>query len=441
MNLTVIGTGYVGLVTGACFAERGNKVICVDNNLEKLDSLKQGIIPIFEPGLQDIVVKNSSNGNLSFTDDLQGSVEKSDIIFFCLPTPTLEDGTSDTKYIVDVASKIGHFIKNYKIIVNKSTVPIGTTEKIFDIVSKDTEVEFDVASNPEFLREGFAVKDFMNPDRVVIGSMSDRSKQVLSDLYANFVYSKEQILLMDPSSSEMSKYAANAFLATKITFINEIANICYRFGANVDYVKKCLGMDDRIGNKFLNPGIGFGGSCFPKDIYALKTSSQEYNYDFKLLNATIQANNYQITDFINRIITYFNANNLPKKVTLWGLTFKPDTDDLRESPALKIIERLNTEGFTIKVYDPQGMDNLKIFYPDLKVEFTEDIYSSLLGSYSLVVATEWKEFVNADLNKIKTNLELATIFDGRNIFDLENPNLSNFNYFSIGRNDINNSIA
>lgn len=435
MKLAIIGTGYVGLVTGTCFAEKGNKVICVDNDKAKLARLQKGEIPIFEPGLADLVKKNFESENLTFTDDLKFATQNSDIIFFCLPTPTLEDGTSDTRYVFGVAKEIGKFFNQSKIIVNKSTVPIGTTEKIVDIISQDTTQNFAVVSNPEFLREGFAVADFMQPDRVVIGSENFEAADILKKLYLDFVEDESQVLIMDSRSSEMSKYAANSFLATKVTFINEIANLCYKLGANVDFVKDVMGMDPRIGKRFLNPGLGLGGSCFPKDIKALKTTSQENDYHFRLLSSTIQANEAQISSFTNRIINYFKQENLPKKVAVWGLTFKPNTDDLRESPALKVIQKLQEKDFQINAYDPEGMENLKNFYPDLKVKLGLDKYSILQDTSCLIIATEWEEFLQADLTKVKEILASPIIFDGRNIFKIDNPNLKGLNYFSVGRVD------
>jgi UDPglucose 6-dehydrogenase len=435
MNISIIGTGYVGLVTGTCFAEKGNKVICVDNDKSKLEKLNKGEIPIFEPGLSELVLKNFESKNLSFTNDLKFAVENSEIIFFCLPTPTLEDGTSDTKYIFDVSAEIGKHFNNPKIIVNKSTVLIGTSEQITEIINKTTNEKFTVASNPEFLKEGFAITDFMNPDRVVIGSDDLDTIQKLKNLYLDFVNDENKILLMDSRSSEMSKYAANSFLAMKISFINEIANLCEKLGANIDNVKNSIGMDARIGNKFLNPGIGFGGSCFPKDVTALKTTSENNGYNFEILDSILKVNDKQIDLFFQKINNLVNNQNLAKKVALWGLTFKPNTDDLRKSPTLQLIKKLLENNYIISAYDPQGNKPFKVFYPDFNIDLQDNMYDILEDKSLLIIANDWEEFKNCDLKIVEKKLANPIIIDGRNIFSLDNPDLQNFQYLSIGRGD------
>ena len=436
MNIAVVGTGYVGLVTGACFSDKGNHVICVDNDPVKLAKLQNGEIPIFEPGLEEVVSRNFQNKNLEFTDDLGYAVKSADIIFFCLPTPTLEDGTSDTKYIFGVAKEIGQYFNEFKIIVNKSTVPVGTCEETYNIIKQSNpEYDFTVVSNPEFLREGFAVSDFMEPDRVVVGVDNDLAQEKLKQLYSDFL-STERILFMDVISSEMSKYAANSFLAVKISFMNEVANLCHRIGADVELVKKSIGLDPRIGSRFLNPGIGYGGSCFPKDVKALQTTSKENNYEFRLLNSIIESNKDQTVLFTDRINSYFEQSLLPKKVALWGITFKPNTDDIRESPAIKVLINLINLGFEVTVYDPEGLENLKKYYASLDCIISDDKYSALEGNSALIVATEWSEFVESDLNMVGEKLDSPVIFDGRNIFDNKNSILDGFDYFSVGRQDL-----
>jgi UDPglucose 6-dehydrogenase len=437
MNLAIIGTGYVGLVTGTCFAEKGNNVICVDNDSKKLEILNKGKVPIYEPGLEDLVIKNLKSKNLSFTSDLEFAIKNSDIIFFCLPTPTLEDGTSDTKYVFEVAEQIGQYFNAPKIIINKSTVPIGTTQKIVEILSQNTSLDFTVVSNPEFLREGYAVEDFMKPDRIVIGLENNTFEKVLRDLYNDFITDPSQIKIMDSRSSEMAKYAANSFLAMKITFINEIANLCEKLGANIDFVKDSIGSDPRIGNRFLNPGIGFGGSCFPKDVKALLTTSQTEGYDFKLLNSTVEANQHQIERFIKKITTIIKQKNLPKSIALWGLSFKANTDDIRKSQAIEIVTSLLKQGYQISAYDPKASDNFKKFYPEIKIDIRDNLYDTLDSKSLLVIATEWEEFVKADLKIVKSRLKNPIIVDGRNLFDLKNSNLQDFEYFSIGRGEQN----
>ncbi|MEO8665253.1 MAG: UDP-glucose/GDP-mannose dehydrogenase family protein [Ignavibacteria bacterium] len=436
MKLAIVGTGYVGLVTGTCLADTGNSVICVDIDKEKVKKLQNNIMPIYEPDLDAIFERNVQEGRLKFTTDLTEAAGKSDIMFLALPTPPGEDGSADLSYILGVANELGSIIKEYKVIVNKSTVPVGTAEKVRQAISKNTKIEFDVVSNPEFLREGLAVDDFMKPDRIVIGTKSEKARKIMEELFAPFVRQGNPIVFMDERSSELTKYASNSYLATRITFMNEIANICEKLGANVDLVRMGMGSDTRIGKRFLFPGIGYGGSCFPKDVSALHRSSKEYGYDFELLESVMKVNETQKTIIIPKIKKFFNNNLKGKKIALWGLAFKPDTDDVREAPSLYIIEKLLAEGASISAYDPEAMENVKKILGD-KIEYVSDHYEALKDADALVIATEWSVFRTPDFEKVADNLKAKVIFDGRNLYDLKQMEELGFYYSSIGRKLIN----
>jgi UDPglucose 6-dehydrogenase len=432
MNIAVVGTGYVGLVTGTCFAENGNHVTCVDIDANKVEKMKNGIIPIYEPHLDVLFERNIKQNRLIFTTNLEEAIKDATIIFLALPTPPGEDGSADLSYVLGVAKQLGKIITDYKIIINKSTVPVGTAEKVRAAVAENATCEFDVISNPEFLREGFAVDDFMKPDRVVIGTNSEKAKKIMSDLYAPFVRQGNPIYFMDERSSELTKYAANAFLATKITFMNEIANLCERVGANVDSVRIGIGSDDRIGKRFLFAGIGYGGSCFPKDVQALAKTSNEYNYDFQILNSVMTVNEKQKTTIVEKIKSFYNNQIEGKKFALWGLAFKPDTDDIREAPALYIIRELLAAGATISTFDPEAMPNVKKLLGD-KIEFTNDQYDALNGADALIIATEWSVFRTPDFEKMNGLMKSKVIFDGRNLYDLQRMNDLGYYYNSVGR--------
>ncbi|GIV42160.1 MAG: UDP-glucose 6-dehydrogenase [Vicingaceae bacterium] len=432
MKITVIGTGYVGLVTGTCLAETGNQVLCVDIDEEKIKKLKSGIIPIYEPHLDVIFERNQKQGRLKFTTSLQEGVDHGEVIFLALPTPPKEDGSADLKYVLEVSEQIAHLMKSYKIIVSKSTVPVGTVEKITNLIKEITQVPFDVVSNPEFLREGFAVDDFMKPDRVVIGTSSEKAAQIMKDLYKPFVRQGNPILIMDEKSAELTKYAANAFLATKITFMNEIANYCEKVGANVDNVRIGIGLDERIGKRFLFPGVGYGGSCFPKDVKALIQSGQEQNIRFKILEAVDEVNNRQKQVLLDKIEAFFQGNIEGRKFAVWGLSFKPDTDDIREAPSLVIIKSLIERGANVSAYDPEAMNNVRKELGDI-IHYAQDMYEALEGSDALIIVTEWNVFRTPDLDKVKSLLKQPVIFDGRNVFDWNDMQGKGFYYFSIGR--------
>ena len=436
MKIAVIGTGYVGLVTGTCFAETGNIVICVDIDKKKVDKLAAGQITIYEPGLEKIFLRNQKENRLHFTTSLADGIKDAKIIFLALPTPPGEDGSADLKYILGVAKDLGALIEegDYKIIIDKSTVPVGTAEKVRQALLGNGGIEgtFDIVSNPEFLREGVAVEDFMKPDRVVIGTSSEKAKKVLSDLYAPFVRQGNPVIFMDEKSAELTKYAANSFLATKITFMNEIAQLCELLGADVDMVRKGIGSDERIGRRFLFPGIGYGGSCFPKDVQALARSSTEVNYNFKILDAVMEVNEKQKLHLVPKINAWFNNNLAGKKIALWGLAFKPNTDDIREAPALYIIDALVNAGATVTAFDPEAMKNVKEVIGD-KITYAKDQYEALNGADALVIATEWSEFRTPDFERIASSLSNKVIFDGRNLFDLQQMHDLGFYYVSIGR--------
>ncbi len=433
MNIAVVGTGYVGLVTGTCFAETGNQVICVDNNLNKLESLKEGNIPIFEPGLDVLFNRNVEEGRLKFTSDLKSAVEQSSVIFLALPTPPGEDGSADLSYILGVANDLSTMIDTYKIIVDKSTVPVGTAELVHGAIAKNTSPDlFDVVSNPEFLREGLAVEDFMKPDRVVIGTSSDKARKYMDQLYRPFVRQGNPIFYMDERSAEITKYAANAYLATRISFMNEIANLCERVGANVDMVRMGIGSDSRIGKRFLFPGVGYGGSCFPKDVLALYHTAEQYKYDFRILKSVMAVNEKQKFVLFEKISTYFNYNLKGLKIAVWGLAFKPNTDDIREAPALYVIDSLLNAGAHISVFDPEAMDNVKKIYGD-KLSYTDNAYAAAKDANALAIITEWSEFRNPDFERLASLMADKIIFDGRNVYELEQMAETGFHYESIGR--------
>jgi UDPglucose 6-dehydrogenase len=432
MKIAVIGTGYVGLVTGTCFAETGNDVCCVDIDTKKVEKLSNGQITIYEPGLEKLFLRNLKEERLKFTTSLEEGIREAQIIFLALPTPPGEDGSADLKYILGVADHLGRILKDYKVIVDKSTVPVGTAEKVHAAIKKNYSGEFDVVSNPEFLREGVAVDDFMKPDRVVIGTSSERARKIMNDLYLPFVRQGNPIIFMDERSAELTKYAANSFLATKITFMNEVAQLCERLGADVDMVRRGIGSDERIGKRFLFPGIGYGGSCFPKDVQALVKSSQEVSYDFRILDAVMDVNEKQKLHLIPKIKRYFKDNLKGKHFALWGLAFKPNTDDIREAPALYMIDALVKEGATVAVFDPEAMNNVKQVVGD-KVTYAENQYDALEKADALIIATEWNEFRTPNFLKIVTTLKNKVIFDGRNLFDIAAIRELGFYYESIGR--------
>jgi len=434
MKIAVIGTGYVGLVSGTCFAETGNEVVCVDIDQNKVDKLSAGQITIYEPGLEVLFKRNLKEGRLSFTTEIEEAIKDSLVIFLALPTPPGEDGSADLRYVLGVASNLGRIMTDYKIIVDKSTVPVGTADKVKAAVKENFNGEFDVVSNPEFLREGVAVDDFMKPDRVVIGAESEKAFEIMDELYAPYVRQGNPVMHMDTRSAELTKYAANSFLATKISFMNEISRLCELLGADVDMVRKGIGSDDRIGRRFLFPGIGYGGSCFPKDVKALIHSASQVSYDFKILKAVEDVNTDQKKALLPKIDAHFGSI-AGKTIAMWGLAFKPNTDDIREAPALEMIDELKNRGANIKVYDPEAMLNVKELIKD-KVEYCNSSYDTIDGADFLVIATEWPEFRTPDFQKIKNSLRESVIFDGRNLFDLEMMKKHGFTYYSIGRTSI-----
>jgi UDPglucose 6-dehydrogenase len=436
MKITVVGTGYVGLVTGTCFAETGNDVTCVDIDAGKVNKLSNGEITIYEPGLEKLFLRNLKESRLHFTTNLAEGVKDASFIFLALPTPPGEDGSADLKYILGVAVELGKLLTDYKVIIDKSTVPVGTAEKVRNTIAKNYKGEVDVVSNPEFLREGVAVEDFMKPDRVVIGTTSERAKKMMNDLYAPFVRQGNPVIFMDERSAELTKYAANSFLAVKISFMNEIARLCEKLGADVDMVRRGIGSDDRIGKRFLFPGIGYGGSCFPKDVQALVRSAKEANYDFEILNAVMKVNEEQKTHLIPGIKKYFSNNLKGKHFALWGLAFKPNTDDIREAPALYMIDALVAEGATVCAFDPEGIQNVKHLIGD-KISYAANQYDALVDADALIIATEWNEFRTPDFLKIVTRLKNKVIFDGRNLFELVAIRELGFHYESVGRAIVN----
>ena len=434
-KIAVVGTGYVGLVTGTCFAETGNQVICIDIDADKVEKMKNGIIPIYEPNLDTIFDRNISAKRLSFTTSLEDGIKDAEIIFLALPTPPGEDGSADLSYILGVAEQLGKLIADYKVIVDKSTVPVGTAEKVHAVIAKNAQVDFAVVSNPEFLREGFAVSDFMKPDRVVIGTRDERARKVMESLYRPFVRQGNPIYFMDEKSAELTKYAANSFLATKITFMNEVANFCELVGADVDQVRVGIGSDTRIGKRFLFPGIGYGGSCFPKDVQALVKSGEDLNFKFEILSAVLKVNQEQKTILFPKIKNFFRGDLSGKKIAVWGLAFKPDTDDIREAPALFMIEALLDAGANISAYDPEAMPNVKNSL-GAKIDYATDEYSALSGADALLICTEWGIFRNPDFTRMKSLMKDAVLFDGRNLFEIGEMNDKGFYYCSIGRNVI-----
>jgi UDPglucose 6-dehydrogenase len=432
MRIAVIGTGYVGLVTGTCLAETGNTVTCVDIDEAKIASLKQGITPIYEPNLSVLIERNLGDGRLHFTSTLTEGIEGAELIFLALPTPPGADGQADLKYILNVADELGPLLNQYVVIVDKSTVPVGTADLVRERIAKHATVEFSVVSNPEFLREGFAVTDFMKPDRIVIGASDQRAVKVMESLYKPFVRQGNPILVMDEKSAELTKYASNAFLATKITFMNEIANFCERVGANVDAVRLGMGADERIGKRFLFPGMGYGGSCFPKDVQALYHSGAMEGFQFQLLDAVMRVNDEQKTILLPKIKTYFQQDLTNKKLAIWGLSFKPDTDDIREAPALYLIQALLDAGASVTVYDPEAMDNVATQFGD-HLQYAQNPYQALETMDGLIICTEWSVFRSPDFSIMRKNMNQHVIFDGRNIFDPEELKAEGFDYFSIGR--------
>ncbi|MCB0596251.1 MAG: UDP-glucose/GDP-mannose dehydrogenase family protein [Lewinellaceae bacterium] len=436
MNIAVIGTGYVGLVTGTCFAETGNNVICVDIDEAKVKKLKNGILPIYEPGLELLFERNSRQGRLTFTTNLAKGIKDAEIIFLALPTPPGGDGSADLSFVLGVAKELSFLIEDYKVIVDKSTVPVGTAEKVHAILAQNLEEElFDVVSNPEFLREGVAVDDFMKPDRVVIGTSSKRAQDTMRQLYEPFVRQGNPIYFMDERSAEMTKYAANSYLATRISFMNEIANLCEIVGADVDMVRLGMGSDTRIGKRFLFPGVGYGGSCFPKDVQALALTARQNGYDFQILNSVMNVNTKQKQILADKIINYFDGNIAGKAIAIWGLAFKPNTDDIREAPALAIIDQLLEAGAKIKAFDPEAMDNVKALY-DGRIEFADDQYEALIGADALAIVTEWHVFRSPSYKVMHQLLSTPAIFDGRNIYDAKDMAREGFYYDSIGRKKV-----
>jgi len=431
-KIAVIGTGYVGLVSGTCFAETGNDVVCVDIDKAKVEKMRRGEMPIYEPHLDVVFERNVKQNRLRFTTDMAEAVNASEIIFLALPTPPGEDGSADLSYVLDVADKLGKIMTSYKVIVDKSTVPVGTADKVHAAIAKNAKVDFAVVSNPEFLREGFAIDDFLNPDRVVVGTSDARAAKIMEELYKPFIRDGHPLIIMDEKSAELTKYAANAFLATKITFMNEIANFCEKVGVDVDFVRQGIGSDSRIGHKFLYPGIGFGGSCFPKDVSALLESGKVAGYDFEIIKSVLEVNEKQKVTMVQKITSHFGSDLKGKHFALWGLAFKPDTDDIREASAVYIIEDLLRKGATVSAYDPEAIKNAQDVLGN-QIEFAENQYQALENADALLIATEWGAFRNPDFDKIKEILKDPIIFDGRNIYELDQMSQLGFTYYSVGR--------
>ena len=438
MKIAVVGTGYVGLVTGTCFAETGNQVVCVDIDAKKVEKMRNGEVPIYEPHLDVLFERNIAAGRLHFTTDLAEAIEPAEIIFLALPTPPGEDGSADLSYVLGVADQLGKMMTEYKVIVDKSTVPVGTAEKVTAAIATHASVDFDVVSNPEFLREGYAVDDFLKPDRVVIGVGSDRAEEVMRRLYTPFVRQGNPLIVMDERSAELTKYAANAFLATKITFMNEIANFCEKVGADVDKVRRGMGTDTRIGPRFLFPGIGYGGSCFPKDVQALHRSGREAGHEFEILTSVMEVNEAQKTVLFDPIHKRFNGDLKGVRIGLWGLAFKPETDDIREAPALYMIEKLLEAGASVCAFDPEGMKNVQQRLGD-RIDFADNQYRAIEGADALLICTEWQVFRTPDFEQMKQALNNPIIFDGRNLYDVEDMRTSGWEYTSIGRKSTSNS--
>ena len=441
MNIAVVGTGYVGLVSGTCFAETGNNVICVDIDKNKVERMRNGEVPIYEPGLELLFERNTKQGRLSFTTDLEEAVRDAEVIFLALPTPPGEDGSADLSYILGVAGDLSKIITDYKVVVDKSTVPVGTAERVHAAIAAGVSEDlFDVVSNPEFLREGVAVDDFLKPDRVVIGTRSERARKVMKRLYDPFVRQGNPIYFMDERSAEMTKYAANSYLATRISFMNEIANLCERVGANVDNVRIGMGSDSRIGKRFLFPGVGYGGSCFPKDVQALAKTAGQNEYDFKILKSVMEVNTLQKSILSKKIIDYYGGDLSGKTIAVWGLAFKPNTDDIREAPALYIINDLIKAGASIKAFDPEAMKNVRAIYNG-QVDMADDQYDALIGADCLAIVTEWSVFRTPSFKAVKELLKEPVIFDGRNLYDLERMEELGFHYDSIGRDKVSVEVA
>jgi UDPglucose 6-dehydrogenase len=438
VRIAVIGTGYVGLVTGTCLAEVGNSVVCVDVDDKKVAMMKKGQIPIYEPGLEAVFHRTIAEQKLSFTTDLAEGIKEAEVVFLALPTPPGEDGSADLSYVLGVAADLGPLLDHYTVIINKSTVPIGTTKRVYDVIAKAAKVPYDVVSNPEFLREGFAVSDFMKPDRIIVGTQSDKARKILELLYKPYVRQGNPIYFMDEASAEMTKYAANSFLATKISFMNEIANLCELMGANVDAVRLGIGADERIGKRFLFPGPGYGGSCFPKDVQAIQYMAQQHDYTIKILEAVSKVNTEQKQRIVNKLRAYFDGRLKDKTIALWGLAFKADTDDTRESPALAILDALLSEGARVVAYDPEAVENVRKSYGDTpNLTLAGDAYQALDGADCLLIATEWAEFRTPDFAKIKKLLKNPVIFDARNLFETKEIGEQGFHYESIGRTPVN----
>lgn len=432
MKITVVGTGYVGLVSGTCFAETGNSVTCVDIDETKIEALRNGKVPIYEPKLDVLFDRSIKQGRLQFTTSLEEGIKDAEVIFLALPTPPDADGFADLKFVLEVADQLGKMITDYKVIVDKSTVPVGTTDKVTAAIAKHAKVDFDVVSNPEFLREGFAVDDFLKPERIVVGASTEKAFEVMRKLYAPFIRQGNPLIEMDEKSAELTKYAANSFLATKISFMNEVANMCELVGADVDNVRQGIGTDTRIGNRFLFSGIGYGGSCFPKDVSAMYKSAEDVGYHFQILESVMKTNRLQKRILVKKINDKYGSNLSDKTIAIWGLAFKPDTDDIREAPALSIINELLNQGAQIRAFDPEAMKNVEHIYGN-KITFTQNMYEALDGADFLVICTEWSVFRNPDFDQLGTSLKEKVVFDGRNIFEPKEMKDMGYDYISIGR--------
>ncbi|WP_295840913.1 UDP-glucose/GDP-mannose dehydrogenase family protein [uncultured Apibacter sp.] len=431
MNITIVGTGYVGLVSGTCLADLGHSVHCVDINEEKVSMMKNGRVPIYEPQLEEVFLRNIKGGRLFFTTDLSEAMKVSSVIFLALPTPPGEDGSADLSYVLDVAGKIGNLMTDYTLIVNKSTVPVGTSEKVKNLIKSKTQKPFDVVSNPEFLREGYAVEDFMNPERVIVGASSQKAFEIMDKIYLPLTNAGAKLIKMDEKSSELTKYASNSFLATKITFMNEVANYCEKVGADVDKVRLGMGSDERIGNRFLFPGVGYGGSCFPKDVKALLKSGKEVGYTFEILESVEEVNQRQKTILVPEVEKYLGTLK-NKQIAIWGLAFKENTDDIREASSLEIIEMLLDKGAKVRAYDSIASKNVKKILGD-KIEYAENMYECVEGSDALIIVTEWGEFRNPHFDILEKKMINKAIFDGRNLYNLDELQAQGFYYKSIGR--------
>lgn len=431
MKITVIGTGYVGLVAGTCLADMGNEVICIDNNAEKVETLQKGFVPIYEPGLEELIKANVNEGRLFFSTDLKTAVEKSEVCFIAVGTPQGEDGSCDLQYVLNVARDIAKYMNGYKVIVDKSTVPVGTAEKVTELIKANTDYPFDVVSNPEFLKQGNAVDDFLSPDRVIIGSNSDRATKIMQDIYSPFFRTGNRIIVMDVKSAEMTKYAANSFLATKISFMNKVANLCEKVGADAEMVRIGISTDSRIGNKFLFLGLGYGGSCFPKDVKALIKTGAENNCEMNIISAADMANKNQRNLFIQKITNRFGRDLTGKTIGIWGLAFKPKTDDMREAPAITIINSLLNMGAKVRAYDPKAVESAKFYFGD-RIIYTKSSYEALEDADCMLLLTEWNEFRRPDFERIKKLLKNPVIFDGRNQYDSERLIERGFEYYQVG---------